>query len=118
MVAHEIRNPLAIISNSIAGLRRRELREAEKETLMVILGEESARLNGLISNLLIYARPVVPRPQQSSTRELLDRTMLSTSSKGTLEFEITADTETEKSPWTRTCFATCSTTWWTTPGKR
>jgi signal transduction histidine kinase len=96
VVAHEIRNPLAIISNSVAGLRRRELPDDEKETLMRILGEESARLNGLISNLLTYARPVVPRPQQASIRELLDRTILSTSSKGPLEFEITADTDAER----------------------
>ncbi len=95
VVAHEIRNPLAIISNSVAGLRRRDLPDAEKETLMRILGEESARLNGLISNLLTYVRPVVPKPQQASIRELLRRTMLSTSSKGPLEFEITTDTEAE-----------------------
>jgi signal transduction histidine kinase len=96
VVAHEIRNPLAIISNSVAGLRRRDLPGEEKETLMRILGEESARLNGLISNLLTYVRPVVPRPQQASIRELLRRTMLSTSSKGPLEFEITADTGAEQ----------------------
>ena len=95
VVAHEIRNPLAIISNSVAGLRRRHLPDDEKETLMRILGEESTRLNALISNLLTYARPVVPKPQQASIRELLRRTMLSTSSKGPLEFEITVDTEAE-----------------------
>ena len=96
VVAHEIRNPLAIISNSVAGLRRRDLPDDEKETLMRILGEESARLNALISNLLTYVRPVVPKPQQASIRELLGRTMLSTSSKGPLEFEITADTDAER----------------------
>jgi signal transduction histidine kinase len=88
IVAHEIRNPLAIISNSVAGLRRRSLPDEEKDTLMRILDEESERLNLLVSNLLTYARPITPRPQRTSIGEILRRTMLSTASKGPLNFVI------------------------------
>ena len=93
VVAHEIRNPLAIISNSVAGLRRHGLLDGEKDTLLRILGEESSRLNGLVSNLLIYARPIVPKRQLASVRELLRRTELSTALKGPLELETTEDVE-------------------------
>ena len=93
VVAHEIRNPLAIISNSVAGLRRYGLLEDEKDTLLRILSEESSRLNGLVSNLLTYARPIVPNRQLASVRELLRRTELSTALKGPLELETTEDTE-------------------------
>ncbi len=91
VVAHEIRNPLAIISNSVAGLRRHGLLEEEKDTLLRILGEESSRLNGLVANLLTYARPIVPKLQPASVRELLRRTELSTALKGPLELETTED---------------------------
>jgi signal transduction histidine kinase len=93
VVAHEIRNPLAIISNSVAGLRRHELLDEEKDTLLRILGEESSRLNGLVANLLTYARPIIPKRQPASVRELLRRTELSTALKGPLELETTEDAE-------------------------
>ncbi len=93
VVAHEIRNPLAIISNSVADLRRHGLLEDEKDTLLRILGEESSRLNRLVANLLTYARPIVPKLQPASVRELLRRTELSTALKGPLELETTEDGE-------------------------
>jgi signal transduction histidine kinase len=88
VVAHEIRNPLAIIANSVAGLRRRDLPKAEIATLLGILGEESTRLNGLVSNLLAYAKPIVPKPQRVTVREILQRTIMSIGQKGALEIEI------------------------------
>jgi two-component system sensor histidine kinase PilS (NtrC family) len=57
-VAHEIRNPLASISGSIELLRAtpREL-DPDSGALMDIVLREVDRLNGLITELLDYARP-------------------------------------------------------------
>ncbi len=60
VIAHEVRNPLAIIKNAVAGLRRPELPPKDGETLLSILDEESDRLNKLIDDLLAYARPIEP----------------------------------------------------------
>jgi signal transduction histidine kinase len=93
VVAHEIRNPLAIITNSVAGLRHRDQPESESATLLRILSEESTRLNGLVSNLLTYARPMVAKPQPVVVRELLQRTIMSIASNRALDIEIADEGE-------------------------
>lgn len=55
-VAHEIRNPLASISGSIELLRGVSL-DADNQRLMDIVLREVDRLNGLLTELLDYARP-------------------------------------------------------------
>ncbi len=61
VIAHEVRNPLAIIKNAVSGLRRPTLRPADRTVLLAILEEEVDRLNRLVRNLLDYARPVAPQ---------------------------------------------------------
>ncbi len=56
-VAHEIRNPLFGIS-SIGQIFERELKKPEHRELAVALLSETKRLNHLVEELLIYARPV------------------------------------------------------------
>jgi signal transduction histidine kinase len=56
-IAHEVRNPLAIIVNAVAGLRRGSLKAEERTTLLDIVDEEAARLNRLVGDLLRFARP-------------------------------------------------------------
>jgi len=56
-VAHEIRNPLASISGSIELLRGTPTIDPESGALMDIVLREVDRLNGLITELLEYARP-------------------------------------------------------------
>lgn len=58
VIAHEVRNPLAVISNAVAGLRKSSIRPDDRETLLSILEEETLRLNRLVTDLLRYARPV------------------------------------------------------------
>ncbi|MEO7096527.1 MAG: ATP-binding protein [Polyangiales bacterium] len=58
VVSHEVRNPLAIIANAVAGLRRKETSEDDRATLLGILDEETDRLNRLVGDLLRYARPL------------------------------------------------------------
>jgi signal transduction histidine kinase len=88
VIAHEVRNPLAIISNAVAGLRRREIGHEDRETLLAILKEESSRLNRLVGDLLRYARPVNVQRQLISVREVIERTLTSTGLRETMPVEL------------------------------
>jgi signal transduction histidine kinase len=61
VIAHEVRNPLAIIKNAVSSLRRPTLRASDRGVLLGILDEEVDRLSRLVRDLLAYARPVEPR---------------------------------------------------------
>jgi signal transduction histidine kinase len=93
VIAHEVRNPLAIISNAVAGLRRRETAPQDRETLLTILKEESSRLNRLVGDLLRYARPVNVQRQLVSVREIIERTLTSTGLRDSMPVEIHEDGE-------------------------
>jgi signal transduction histidine kinase len=75
VIAHEVRNPLAIISNAVATLRRENVDAADRETLLGILDEETSRLNHLVGDLLRYARPVDVQRQLLNVREILGRAL-------------------------------------------
>jgi signal transduction histidine kinase len=75
VIAHEVRNPLAIIANAVAGLRRQVISREDHETLLAILDEETGRLNRLVTDLLRYARPVNIQRSDFSIADLLDRTL-------------------------------------------
>ncbi len=75
VIAHEVRNPLAIIGNAVAGLRKPVISREDHDTLLSILDEENSRLNRLVSDLLRYARPVNVQRQQFSLADLLDRAL-------------------------------------------
>ena len=68
VIAHEVRNPLAIIANAVAGLRKQAISREDHETLLAILDEETSRLNRLVTDLLRYARPVNVQRQQFMLR--------------------------------------------------
>jgi signal transduction histidine kinase len=93
VIAHEVRNPLAIISNAVAGLRRRETAPEDRDTLLAILKEEASRLNRLVGDLLRYARPVNVQRQLVSVREIIERTLTSTGLRDTMPVEIHEDGE-------------------------
>jgi signal transduction histidine kinase len=62
-VAHEVRNPLAVIANAVAALTRLA-RPEDNSTAWELLGfmsEEVARLDQLVHGLLDFARPQEPR---------------------------------------------------------
>ena len=56
-IAHEIRNPLASISGSIEVLKEGIAWDDTQSRLMAIVSREIDRLNQLISDFLIFARP-------------------------------------------------------------
>ena len=55
-IAHEIRNPVAMISSSLATATRAQ-DEAEREEMFAIAAKEAARLERLTTDFLTYARP-------------------------------------------------------------
>jgi signal transduction histidine kinase len=73
VVAHEVRNPLAIISNAVATLRRSGVGDEDRQTLLGILDEETTRLNHLVGDLLRYARPISLERHLVSLRDLVER---------------------------------------------
>ncbi len=75
VIAHEVRNPLAIIANAVAGLRKPAIPREDLETLLGILDEESTRLNRLVTDLLRYARPVNVQRSYVAIDDLLERAL-------------------------------------------
>jgi signal transduction histidine kinase len=71
VIAHEVRNPLAIIKNAVSGLHRPTLRDSDRQVLLKILDEEADRLNRLVGDLLAYARPVTPQRQTVQVEDLV-----------------------------------------------
>jgi PAS domain S-box-containing protein len=66
VVAHEVRNPLGVIFNSLGSLRRLLRPEGDARLLLDIVGEEADRLNRIVGDLLDFARPSTPvlRPER------------------------------------------------------
>jgi signal transduction histidine kinase len=75
VIAHEVRNPLAVVSNAVAGLKKEGLARGDQATLLAILDEEVGRLNRLVTDLLGYARPVSLQRTQLAVDELLERAL-------------------------------------------
>jgi len=56
-IAHELRNPLASLKGSIEMLRAKNVPEAQADRLMGIALSEMDRLNVIVTDFLLYARP-------------------------------------------------------------
>jgi len=56
-LAHEIRNPVAMISSSLATARRVRQEERVREEMFEIAAKEAARLERLTTDFMAYARP-------------------------------------------------------------
>lgn len=72
-VSHEIKNPLGIIQSTaeLLGSTSKENDPARK--LSGIIKEESIRLNRIVTEFLDFARPMVPRFEQTDLREIIER---------------------------------------------
>lgn len=69
-IAHEVRNPLAVIVNAAANLKRTNLGADDRSTLFEIISEEITRLNGLVTELVRFARPMNVRREDVSLAEV------------------------------------------------
>ncbi len=57
VMAHEVRNPLGVIFNSLTTLKRVMKPTGDAEMLLNMVGEEAERLNRIVADLLDFARP-------------------------------------------------------------
>lgn len=76
-VAHQIRNPLAIIQNATSLLERNLPAEQHPEVASAIgiIREEIRRANRIVTALLDYARLKLPAPKAVCLAELIDRVL-------------------------------------------
>jgi two-component system, NtrC family, sensor histidine kinase HydH len=74
-VAHEVRNPLGIISSTAELLRDRLARYEPKNRLAQIIVEESNRLNEKVTEFLDFARPRLPNLRPCDLEATLDRSL-------------------------------------------
>ncbi len=70
-VAHEIRNPVAMISSSLAMANLTGTEDAERKVMFAIAERESKRLESLTTDFLTFARPSPLRPTPVLINDLL-----------------------------------------------
>lgn len=68
-IAHEIRNPVAMISSSLATAARPGQNDQERQEMFAIAAKEAGRLERLTTDFLTYARP---RPAQIARANIAD----------------------------------------------
>jgi signal transduction histidine kinase len=76
-IAHEVRNPLGVIFNSLSSLRRLLSPKDDVALLLDIVGEEADRLNRMVGDLLDYSRPLQPAMQPVALLPLLEESIAS-----------------------------------------
>lgn len=74
-VAHEIRNPLGIISSTAELLKQRLARYEPQNRLAQIIVEESNRLNEKVTEFLDFSRPRVPNLRPCDLEGVIDRSL-------------------------------------------
>jgi two-component system sensor histidine kinase HydH len=68
-IAHEIRNPVAMISSALSTAFNRKLDSAESQEMFEIAAKEASRLEKLTGDFLAYARPRTPRKERSDVAD-------------------------------------------------
>ena len=74
-VAHEVRNPLGIISSTAELLKQRLARYEPQNRLAQIIVEESNRLNEKVTEFLDFSRPRVPNLRPCDLEGVIDRSL-------------------------------------------
>jgi signal transduction histidine kinase len=94
VVAHEVRNPLAAIFNSVATIRHLIDSANPALRLVDIVGEEADRLNRMVDELLDFARPLSPTPTPVPLPRLLEDSVRGAlaDSRGPVEVQWAVDT--------------------------
>jgi len=74
-ITHEIKNPLASLAGSIQILRKDIPYNPEHDKLMQIVLRETDRLNALVSNFLLFAKPPVGKIERVDLESALEETI-------------------------------------------
>ncbi|CAM3283388.1 GAF domain-containing protein [Corallococcus sp. ZKHCc1 1396] len=96
IVAHEVRNPLGVIFNAVASLRRIMKPEGDAAMLLDIVGEESDRLNRMVGALLDYTRPRNPVLQNEDLPRVLQDSLEAAKAQGATERPVRISSEVEE----------------------
>ena len=72
--AHEMNNPLAVISGR-SQLLAQQLTDAKHKAAAHLIHEQSHRLSSIITELMDFARPESPSPHEADLAELLERAL-------------------------------------------
>lgn len=97
VVAHEVRNPLCVLFNSIAGLREflragaPDARRSDASLFATMAAEEANHLNRIVTDLLEFARPHPPVLREGSLVPVLESVALATAPDGRVCVEVEAD---------------------------
>lgn len=75
MIAHEVKNPLAIIKSSLDMLKK-DLNIPHDNLLLNYTEEELTRLNELIESFLMFARPTKPKMVATNLNHLVEQVAL------------------------------------------
>lgn len=70
IMAHEVRNPLGIIFNSLAAMKRAVKNGSDPTWMVDVLEEEADRLNRIVAALLDFARPFSPDKRSVDANEV------------------------------------------------
>lgn len=70
-IAHEIRNPVAMISSSLAMAQRSRSGNEERDEMLEIAAREAVRLEKLTTDFLSYARPRTPETSPNLIHDTL-----------------------------------------------
>ncbi len=73
--AHEMNNPLAVISGRSQLLARQLSDQPDLKHAATTIAEQSHRLSQIITDLMEFARPVPPNPRPMDLAELLDQAL-------------------------------------------
>jgi signal transduction histidine kinase len=71
IIAHEVKNPLSIINSSL-NVMKTELSIPDNHLMMQYINDEIKRLNRLIEDFLMFARPSKPRFQLADLNQMLE----------------------------------------------
>jgi PAS domain S-box-containing protein len=74
-VAHEIRNPLSAMGMWATLLEREVAPESQSRTILHRILEGLSRLNRIVSNLLVYSRPVRPQLRAVALQQVVNETI-------------------------------------------
>jgi signal transduction histidine kinase len=97
-VAHEIRNPLAAIVNATTLLHDPEaLTRDEREYTLGAIRTEARRLNRILSDFLLFARPREPQRRAADIGEVVDRVAMLLRDDAARAARITLDVDVDRS---------------------
>ncbi len=84
-IAHEVRNPLAIIINACANLKRTGVSARDRGTLVCIVEEESHRLDQLVTDLLRFAKPMDIEQEPAPLKRMIEESLIDAGARHSVE---------------------------------